>query len=310
MLNKICRLVELILVCCLFVSCEEENEQSADYDVLVIGNSYARDAFSYVPCLVASVNPEVSINVSILGENRANLEQIYSDISKGNNSFLYDKYLFSKGKWKSVNSKKGKSVITSKKWNLIILQENSVTATDYDKTRKNVSKMVSFLRKKNKDVPIAFMLNPTHPMGSKLLDSIGVDSDTEFYLLAENAKKLLDGGVVDYVIPCGTAIQNARQTALNDYGDFGQLSYDGNHLQEGLPCLIEAYTASQFLLNYFSISGSIENSDLVITDKWVKNKKIPGQHGNVVTGTLSDYRLSKKCARAAICNLYTITLVE
>lgn len=310
MLNKIRRLIEIVFVCCLFVSCEKEKEQTSDFNVLVIGNSYARDAFSYVPCLITSVNPEVSINVSILGENSANLEQIYSNISKGNNSFFCDKYLLSKGKWKSTNSTKAKSVITSKKWNLIILQENSMTATDYDKTRKNIGKMVSFLHKKHKKVPIAFMLNPTHPIGSKQLDSIGVDSDSEFYLLVENAKKMLDGGVVDYVIPCGTAIQNARHTVLNDYGDFGQLSYDGNHLQEGLPCLIEAYTASQFLLNCFSLSGCIENSGLVITDKWVKNKKIPGQHGNVVSGTLSDYRLSKKCARAAISNPYTIMFIE
>lgn len=310
MLNKIGRLIIFALVGCLFVSCEDENEQSADYDVLVIGNSYARDAFSYVPFVLASVNPDVSVNLHIIGTNGADLAQTHKNILEGEKCFFYDKCLFNKGEWTSVGKSKAGKVITSKKWNLIVLQENSVVATDYKKTKKNVNKLVSFLRKKKTKAPIAFMLNPTHPENSKLLDSIGMGNDDEFYVITEVAQKLLKEGAVDFLIPCGTAIQNARHTSLNTYGDFGQLSFDGNHLQEGLPCLIEAYTTSQFLLDKFFLYGKIENSCLVVTDSWIKDKRIPGQHGNVVKGTLSDYRLSKKCAKAAICNPYSITLLE
>lgn len=310
MLNKICRLLLFVLVSCLFVSCEDENEPSADYDVLVIGNSYARDAFSYVPCVLASVNPEVSVNLHVIGTNGADLAQTHKNILEGEKCFFYDKYLFNKGEWTSTSKSKAGKVITSKEWNLIVLQENSVVATDYKKTKKNVNKLVSLLRKKKCEAPIAFMLNPTHPENSKLLDSIGLGNDDEFYVITEVAQILLKDGAVDFIIPCGTAIQNARHTSLNTYGDFGQLSFDGNHLQEGLPCLIEAYTASQFLLDKFLLFGNIDNSCLFVTDGWIKNKRIPGQHGNVVVGTFSDYLLCKKCAKAALSNPYSITLLE
>lgn len=298
------RLVFVFCCCAILSSCEKEEDYLASINVLVIGNSYSRDAFSYVPDVIYSVNPDVAVNLHILGIGGSNLETIYNDIVNKKKTFQSDEYNTKRRKWSSVNDSKGSDLVKGT-WNLIVVQENSVVATNETATKKNVKNLVSYLRKRSPNAKIAFMINPTHPVGSTQLGDM--DIDEEFRLITDVAQNLLNAGVVDCLIPCGTAIQNARHTSLNAFGDFGQLSYDGNHLQEGVPCLIEAYTAAQFIMNTCSLYGSVAYSGLIVTNSWVKDKMIPGKHGDAVRGSLYDYLLCKKCALAALDAPFSIT---
>lgn len=308
-LSNIKKYVRIVVVFCfaILISCEKEDDYDSCLNVLVIGNSYSRDAFSYVPDVIYSVNPSVAVNMQILGIGGSNLKTIYSGIIRGEKTFQVDIYSSKKRRWSTVNNSKGDLYLKGD-WNLIVVQENSVVATDVEATIKNVKNIVGYLRKLFPNAKVAFMINPTHPIGSTHLGNMNIDE--EFNLIAGTAQKLLDSGFVDYLIPCGTAIQNARHTSLDSYGDYGHLSYDGKHLQEGLPCLIEAYTAAQFIMNTCSIYGSVEYSGLSISNSWVKDKRIPGKHGDVVIGAYSDYLLCKECALAAIDAPFSITYLK
>ena len=142
------------------------------------------------------------------------------------------------------------------------------------------------------------MINPPHADG---YSDLGEKTSDELWMqYVANACKLKDDNEIDYIIPCGTGVQNARHTYLDSLGAFGHLSYDGRHLQEGIPCLIDAYTASQTLFHLFGISASIENSNMIITQQWVNATNIPGKHGSVIAGSDNDYSTSKRCAFNAV----------
>jgi hypothetical protein len=115
---------------------------------------------------------------------------------------------------------------------------------------------------------------------------------------------------VEYIIPCGTAIQNARYTIVDKHGDFGHLSYDGDHLQEGLPCLLEAYVAAQFFCNLYGLGSTVSSCTIETSQEWVDSKHIPGKHGSAINGTREEYDICKRCALAAIEHPYEIQKSE
>jgi hypothetical protein len=146
---------------------------------------------------------------------------------------------------------------------------------------------------------------PAQPEGSSVLGDFS--SDEVWSMFANTTQDLLDNKDVDYIIPCGTAIQNARHTYLDDMGCYGHLSYDGRHLQEGIPCMIEAFTATQCFFDIFTIGASIQSSSLQITPQIASTIKVPGRHGGVIEGSEADYALCKQCALFAIGNPYSIS---
>lgn len=268
--------------------------------ILVIGNSYSRDAFSYVPAIIESSCNTTSVEMDILQIGGVSLDTHLDALIQQLPSFVLDEY---NNGWISTGGCRAGPIICKKNWDLVIIQEGGIVARSYDKTKANVSGIVSYIKKEFPEIDICFMLNPTHPEGSSMLGSFG--SNEEFSIICNVAAKLVDERIVNEIVPCGTAIQLARSTYLDDLGDYGHLSYEGRHLQEGLPCLIEAYAASQFIMNRLHLDATIYDSELQIDQPWVDGCNVPGQHGRVITGTDVDYALCKQCAYNAVAYPYS-----
>lgn len=309
--------VGLLLIIVFLSSCsssssswdEDIYEQGKDcaIHILVFGDSFSRDAFSYVPFIMEELCPGLTVDMEILCLNGKSLYYHSDYLSNNKSEFVLDLYTSQYGRWNTISGVSGKRLISSREWNLVIMQEGSVTIRDYIKTQSNVDNISNYINLIQSGVKIAFMLSPAKPDGSPAIGNY--TSDEVWEIIKNNSYKLLEQNHVNYVIPCGTGIQNARYTLLDGIGDFGHLSYDGNHLQEGLPCLIEAYTATQSLFDILSIDASIKKSNLKITQQWVYYKNIPGQHGSVISGTDEDYELCKKCAFLAVENPYKISMI-
>lgn len=275
-------------------------------NVLIIGNSASRDAFSYVPFLYQEAGEVFQLNMVILYKGSESLSGHYNRITSNNSTYTVDYcHTATDSAWKTYENRPASEVLPALNWNLIILQDTWTASKVYDTVSNNIHRIKTYIADSIGVFPIAYMIVPPNPKAI-----IEEDLDTQWSQFATVAKNLLENGEVDYVIPCGTAIQNALHTSLKNLGDYNYLSYEGKHLQEGLPCLIEAYTATQSLFRFWGMDISIENSSLCITQEWVYNKSIPGRHGKVITGGEEDYELCKRCALAAVADPYLVTLFE
>lgn len=286
---------------------EDTIETQQEINILVIGNSVSRDAFSYVPALFKELCPMKSLNIEILYIGGVALSAHWESICAKYPIFTLDSYFSENSRWEIKENVRADDVL-SKKRDLVILQEGSVTSRAYKETQANIKHISEYIRSIHPDLRVAYMLNPSNPEGSESLGKL--TSDEVWRMISLTAKQLLNNQCVNYVIPCGTAIQNARRTYMAELGDFGNLSYEGRHLQEGLPCLIEAYTATHTLFKIFGLDASVSDSNLKITQPWIALQNIPGQHGKVVEGSEDDYALCKTCAQLAVEIPYEISIIS
>lgn len=273
--------------------------------ILIIGNSLARDAFCYVPPILEELCPTLSVFMDIMYVSGKPLSTHWNYINKKKYSFTWDTYSTLVGRWETESYQFADDIFNSKKWDVIIFQEGSVNARTYESTQPFVVKITNYIRQYLPDVTFAYTLIPSLPDGAVSIN--GTTSDDIWKKNAITAELLYKEGLVSYIIPCGTAIQNARKTTLDRFGDFGHLSYDGRHLQEGIPCLIDAYAATESILKILGYHSTIENSQILVTQKWVYAINVLGRHGAVVEGDASDYLLAKRCAILSIENPFLIT---
>ena len=253
-----------------------------------------------MPFIIENLCPDVELSVHILYIGGVALNTHRQYMEKHLPFFTLDSYTSSKAKWKCQKKVSADSVIPLCQWDCVILQDGSIAARRYETIVDNIVPIKNYIELLQQNVPFAFMINPSHPNGSSTLGNF--TSEEEFIMYATASKELQEGRIVDYVIPCGTAIQNAKNTYLDKLGNFGNLSYEGKHLQEGIPCWIEAYTAAKFLIDQYRLSEKSDQVHMKVTQKWVIDKNIPGRHGVVIDGRDTDYRLSMLCALKAINN--------
>jgi hypothetical protein len=131
-------------------------------------------------------------------------------------------------------------------------------------------------------------------MFERILDCVGnVMSDTGIELL----------------LPCGTAIQNARTTPLDSLGDQKHL-FDYLHLQEGIPCLIETYAACAALLARYGLSDMVWADSTWISQQWLHYNNIQELNGDPVGMSEENRAIAKQCAIKALESPLSITVIE
>lgn len=285
-----------------------KNNEERQLNILVIGNSLARDAFCYVPAIIQELCPNIIINMSIIYVSGKPLSTHWSFISTNKSNFTWDSYSTRNLKWHSESGKSANEIILSNIWDLTILQEGSVKARTYETTQPFVSNIIRFVQSFQPDVKLAYMIIPALPDGATSL--VGITSDEIWEMNGCVSKRLLEEGIVQHIITCGTAIQNARKTLLDKYGDFGHLTYDGRHLQEGIPCIVDAYAATESIFKIIDINASIENSTMRVSAKWVKDINVLGRHGSVIEGNDYDYEIAKQCALKSVEKPFEIVINE
>ena len=114
---------------------------------------------------------------------------------------------------------------------------------------------------------------------------------------------------IELLLPCGTAIQNARTTPLDSLGDFGHL-FDYLHLQDGIPCLIEAYAATAALLARYGLSERVWTDTTWINQQWLHSNNIQEINGLPVGMNEENRAIAKQCAIKALENPLSITTIE
>lgn len=278
----------------------DKRNGKTSFNVLVIGNSLSNDAWGYAPFLLREVCPDIDINLNILYRGSTTLKKHWTLVDNSFNEHALERCCLTDECWFKEDSVIGSEVIKLQQWDLVVLQQGSTTAHSYDDTQPFIRLFANYIQTFSPTTSIAYMFGQSRVAYSSKSVLYGKTSEEVWDMQTNLARRLLEEGEVDYVIPCGTAIQNARHTRLDSLGKGGHLTYDGTHLQEGLPCMIDAYTSTQSLLNILSIDASVKNSLLRVNDVWGGKTKIPGRNGGYITGSDEDYALCLQCALKAI----------
>lgn len=301
--RKILLLCSVLACLCLAEACgkiDRDYEEATAFKVLVLGNSFSRDAFSYSPWIMENVSRGVKLDIEILYVGGAGLSTHIRYINENSNEFIHDIFTSRTHTWGSFPEMRASDVVGDKDWDLIVLQDGTGSSRDYSQVAEHINTLKEYFAAVLPDShpEYAMMMIPARPDGTSAL---GDGSSAEDYgQIAQVASEVLGNGLVDYVIPCGTAIQHARKSSLDSFGEFGHMSYDGRHLQEGIPCQTSSYVVAQSLINAAGRSGSIDDCTIKADSKWIGERYIPGKHGRPEKATDVQYELTKYCARMAM----------
>lgn len=276
--------------------------------VLSIGNSYSRDAFSYVPFIMHGIAPDVKLTFGIMYFPGMSLKGHLDRITDEASVYEYDKFMPQSGAWKTVKKVTAESIVKDEPWDIVILQQASTDSKNFATYQPYLDGIINWLYGElAHPVRLGWLLTPAYPTGYSLLNDYGITSDGMFNMISGCAKRVVDSTPVDFVIPCGTAVQNARCTPLDSVGNFRHLSFEGRHLQEGLGCQVEAYVAVLSVLSMTSPYMSIFGDRTRVTSDWVVGKNIPGPDGKPVGSTDANCAIAQKCAVMAFKHPFEIT---
>lgn len=302
--------------------------------ILAIGNSYSQDALAYLPFILPKVTDTIDLTVGILYEDGAKLSDHWDNWQNERSAYIL--WISQHGQpWSSQASKSIQYAIDNYQWDVIVTHQQSSSSyypsDAYEPSSSNptqhhqpyLNKLINAIQARV-DYPVKFgwMLIQARPAQNNGKNYTNTQLASNFAAIVENAQKVLNQTVCEFVVPWGTAIQNARTIAdlraLGHYSDTeayplntsgnGYLTYDGVHLQEGLPCLIAAYTV---LLSVLEMIGetcrSIIGDDTVPNAAWLVGKNMPGPNGTAIGANIDFVRIAQLCAVMAYKNPYSVT---
>lgn len=293
----------------------------SDIKILSIGNSYSEDALAYVPFILENMDVDANIQIGILSKSSASLiDHVNNFESQASN---YNYYLYDGGgAWQYFGKQNIQFVLDNYDWDIIMLQQVSYYAANWYTYQPNLNTLINLLSN-YLAYPVKFGWYMVQSRPSRSLDGPNYPDETieaNYLSIATNAQRVLDETACEFVVPVGTAIQNARTIpaikALGNYANigentsgFGYMVTDGIHLQEGLPCQIAAYS---FVLSILEQYGGLEEYSIIgestkVTPEWITGKNIPGINGTPVGSDDTNCSIGQQCAVEAFNNPYEIT---
>ena len=274
--------------------------------ILCLGNSFTLDAWAYVPYILRNIAPQVRLKVGVLYDGGSTLQNHYEYHFKDTLDYAYYYKYNVIGKWRNVRNFSLQRALNDEEWDIIMLQQGSAESRDYTFYQPYLDSILICLNDTlNRPFKKAWFSIPAYGENYGWLN--GSTSNEMFYDIMSCTDSVMTNVGMDYLFPCGTAVQNARTTVLDRLGRYKHLTYDGMHMQEGLPCLIEAYVTTQVLLNALDVDATIDDDYLNVTEDWPQQNSIP-QAAGVPVGMTPAYReLGKHCAKMALKSPMEIT---
>lgn len=290
--------------------------------LLSVGNSYSQDALAYVPFILKNMGIE-EVRIGILMQSSSTIQMHVENFINEDDAFTFYMYDVNSNSWSNLGHKTIQWALDNYEWNCISLQQSSNWAnsswSDYQPWCNDLINLVSAYI----DYPVKFIWYQPQTRPARINSGDNLDEATiiQRYENTTNAsKRIIEETRCEYVVPVGTAMQNARTiTSLKAMGDYAAnplntsgLGYlecnDGVHAQEGLPCQLQAYTFILALLDIYGLNEySINGESTRVDADWVAGKAIPGPHGSPIGSTDENCLLAQKCAIMAIKNPYEIT---
>lgn len=281
------------------------SESKREVRILSIGNSFSQDAFCYMPYILQNIAPDIKLIFGIAYYSGSSLQQHLKFFEDENAVYKLDKWTWENYRWNATSDLTLQDCLRNEMWDVVVFQQNSGNSGDYATISPYLNPLVkSVSTLLARPVKLAWLLTPSNKTNYD-------ESVTHYCSISEVAQQVLQNSPIDMLFPCGTAIQNARTTSLKNLGDGGNLLHTSLHLQEGVPCLIEAYVAAMVVAR--SVGNnicSVHGEGSIVDSAWLNGKFIPGTNGTPVGSNEENCRIAQIAAIAAMKNPLEVTDVS
>lgn len=215
--------------------------------ILSIGNSFSQDTVYYLYEIAKSAG--VNLVVGNLYSSGCSLERHLNYAL--NNEKAYTYYKWTSNRMKEFKGKTMREVILDEDWDYITLQQASAESGMYDTFQPYLGELIEYINELSTNPDLKLALNMTWAYASK-----SPNNNFEYYkrnqltmykAIVEAYQQASDEAGIDIIIPCGTAIQNARNNRLLKTSA-DELTSDGYHLGYGLARYIVGLTFFQKII--------------------------------------------------------------
>lgn len=279
--------------------------------ILVFGNSYSCDSWSYVPFILKNYGFTCEIYHWHRGAMSLwDLYEEWDDSSTTGSQRETGGTGLAKG-LHYINTKTNtawsrKTLITPKAclelggWDMISLQQASFSTIDYSLFEPYLTNIITYIRQS---------FAQPYVLGWSGMYTRQTSDDPAANLVA--LETCIKTHPFTLLMPIGTAVFNARtNSTLKATSDSGEMwASDNIHLQEGIPCYLASLTIVQSLLNHFFNKVSVLGDILVPNADTIATFNHPEEHGEPLNVNDETRFLAQKAAIQAVKYPYEITTI-
>lgn len=261
-------------------------------DVLFIGNSFSLDTSAALPELFRSMNIS-NVNVYVLYRGGCSMKQHYESFK--NEEKVYDFYRYNQsGEQLMERGVTISDVMQRYAYDVVVFQQYSLESGDYTTYEPYLSRLIQAYNITKQAARTTFAFNETWAYSSTNKNIAKYKNPTMMWKnICASVKKMKAASGIDIIIPCGTAVQNARSVELLNVDN--ELTRDGTHIN---------YYAGRYLLacTFFeTIVAPCMNRSLR------DDRTVFGKVTDVGQVNDENRRLLQNCARLAVANNYEIS---
>lgn len=262
-----------------------------DISILFVGNSVLEDAVAYLPYLLKSICPELKFRIYLWYRGGRTLAEQYDGFQ---NNVVADRVSVAENtrRWTiNSNSMTMVDVLATYSFNVVCMMDYYNRLNTADNASTDWNNCVNYITTNYKGGNALKFVEFIHAPSRSAIED-------KFALALTGCRKVLKETNCQGLLGGGIAVYKAFSTELDSLGDYGHLSVDGAHAQEGLPCLIQAYTILLWILGELGINRSIYGSDTSITQNVYNSINTPGANlgTGVITGTDEQNVLAQELA--------------
>jgi hypothetical protein len=261
-------------------------------DVLFIGNSFSIDTSTALPEILKSMGIN-NVNVYVLYRGGCSMKQHYEYFKSGEK--VYELYRYnSQGEQQLEKTTSIGEVMQRFPYDVVVWQQYSLESGDYSTYEPYLSKLIQAYNITKLSARTTFAFNETWAYASNHKNLTKYKTQKNMWKsICTSVRKMKAASGIDIVIPCGTAVQNARNVAALNVDN--ELTRDGTHINLYAGRYLLACTFFESIIAP-CLNRSIRDDNTIygkITDAGQVNDE--------------NRRLLQNCARLAVANNYEVS---